>query len=157
MTKVLLVTLCSCQSVSILCCLQNIGRILNNNPASHRVSASNRNYIKYKMLLYPGIEEGWNGPTDLFWRTFLLTIIDFPVHLTFIILTKHPTFLVYWETGLCLVNIMGVPGHSRSLTVLISSGQVYHQFNTALKQIVRLIHSTYNTVQQQQRHLIKYH
>ena len=47
------------------------------------------------MLLYPGIEEGWNGPTDLFWRTFLLTIIDFAVHLTFIILTKHPTFLVY--------------------------------------------------------------
>ena len=81
------------------------------------------------MLLYSGIEEGWNGPTDLFWRTFLLTIIDFAVHLTFIILTKHPTIfglLRNWTLPGDL-NIIDTEGVPKSILVSGSVGKSVSQ------------------------------
>ena len=94
------------------------------------------------------------GSRELEHKT-LQTIIDFALHLTFMILTKHPTispskrseyvFYTYWVSSvLNLAMIWHLTAFllrvlSMRPTPLISSGHVYHQFNTALKLIVWLI------------------
>ena len=89
------------------------------------------------------------GSRELEHKT-LQTIIDFALHLTFMILTKHPTISPskLSEYGLYTYFRQICPELGDDLTVfllrvlrmgptpLISSGHVYHQFNTALKLIV---------------------